>query len=77
MDAPAFDCWGDPVNELTEETNMNSHAAPVTVESDVVPETVIVKLTVAQRRFVERQARAELRSISNWMRSLVVERMGE
>ncbi len=56
---------------------MNSHAAPVTVESDVVPETVIVKLTVAQRRFVERQARAELRSISNWMRSLVVERMGE
>ena len=56
---------------------MNSHAAPVTVESDVVPETVIVKLTVAQRRFVERQARAELRSISNYMRSLIVEKMSE
>jgi hypothetical protein len=54
---------------------MNSHVAPSTVESDVVPETVIVKLTVAQRRFVEKQARAELRSISNFMRSLVVEKM--
>jgi hypothetical protein len=54
---------------------MNSPAAPVTVESDLLPATVLVKLTVAQRRFVERQARAELRSISNFMRSLVVEKM--
>jgi hypothetical protein len=50
-------------------------SAPVIVESDVVPETVLVKLSVAQRRFVEQQARAELRSISNFMRSLVVEKI--
>jgi hypothetical protein len=54
-----------------------SHAAPVVVESDAVPETVLVKLSVAQRRWVEKQARLELRSISNFMRSLVAEKMGE
>jgi hypothetical protein len=32
-------------------------------------------LTKAQKRFVEHQARAELRSISNYLRSLVVEKM--
>jgi hypothetical protein len=36
---------------------------------------VLVKLSVAQRRFVEKQARLELRSISNFMRSLVIEKM--
>jgi hypothetical protein len=56
---------------------MNSLGAPVIIESDLLPETVLVKLSVAQRRFVERQARAELRSISNFMRSLVVEKMAE
>jgi hypothetical protein len=54
-----------------------NHAAAVVVESDVVPETVLVKLSIAQRRWVEKQARLELRSISNFMRSLVAEKMSE
>jgi hypothetical protein len=54
---------------------MNSNAAPVTVESALVSAVVIVKMTPAERRFVERQAKLELRSISNLVRSLIIEKM--
>jgi hypothetical protein len=52
-----------------------SPRAPAAVESDLVAATVIVKMTAAERRFIERQSRAELRTISNYVRSLVIERM--
>jgi hypothetical protein len=54
---------------------MNSHAAPVTVESDLCSEVIIVKLTKAQKLFLVRQSRAELRTLANYVRSLVVEKM--
>jgi hypothetical protein len=54
---------------------MNSHAAPVTVESDLCSEVIIVKVTKAQKRFLERQSRAELRTLANYIRTLIVEKM--
>lgn len=54
---------------------MNSPAPAVIVNSDLVSAVVIVKMTPAERRFVEKQAALELRSISNWVRSLIIERM--
>jgi hypothetical protein len=54
---------------------MNSPAAPVIVDSDLLPHTLLVRLSEEQKRFVTRQARAELRSVSNYLRSLVVEAM--
>jgi hypothetical protein len=55
---------------------MNSHAAPVTVESDICSEVIIVKVTKAQKRFVERQSRAEMRTTANYLRTLIAEKMG-
>jgi hypothetical protein len=54
---------------------MHSPAPAVTIHSDLVSAVVIVKMTPAERRFVEKQSRAELRTISNWIRSLVIEKM--
>jgi hypothetical protein len=54
---------------------MNSPAAPVTVESDTCSEALIVKVTKAQKRFLERQSRAELRTLANYIRTLIVEKM--
>jgi hypothetical protein len=55
---------------------MNSPGpAPVTVESDLVSAVVIVKMTPAERRYVEKQAALELRTISNFVRSLIIEKM--
>jgi hypothetical protein len=51
-------------------------SAPVTVESSGF-DYIGVKLTAAERKFVERQSRAELRTLSNYMRSLIVEKMSE
>jgi hypothetical protein len=55
---------------------MNSHAAPVVVESDLHSEAVIVKVTKTQKRFVERQAHAEMRTVANYIRTLIAEKMG-
>jgi hypothetical protein len=49
--------------------------AHVTVESDLCSEVIIVKLTKAQKLFLVRQSRAELRTLANYVRSLVVEKM--
>jgi hypothetical protein len=54
---------------------MNSHAAPVTVESDVTVETVCLRLTAAEKKFVEQRARAELRTVSNYLRTLIADQM--
>ena len=54
---------------------MHSPAPAVTIHSDLVSAVVIVKMTPAERRFVEKQAALELRTISNFVRSLVIERM--
>jgi hypothetical protein len=54
---------------------MNSHAAPVTVESDLCSEAMLVKVTPAMKRFVERQSRAEMRTVANYVRTLVAEKM--
>jgi hypothetical protein len=54
---------------------MNSNAAPVTVESSLCSEAVIVKMTPAQKRFLEQQARAEMRTVANYIRTLVAEKM--
>jgi hypothetical protein len=55
---------------------MNSPAtAPVTVESTAL-EYMGIKLTAAERKFVEKQSRSELRTASNFVRSLIVEAMG-
>ena len=54
---------------------MNSPAPAVTIHSDLVSAVVIVKMTPAERKFVEKQAALELRTISNFVRSLVIERM--
>jgi hypothetical protein len=56
---------------------MNSPGAPVTVESDLCSEVVIIKMTKAQKRFIERQARAEYRTMANYVRTLIVDRMGQ
>lgn len=55
---------------------MNSHAAPVTVESDLCSEAMLVKVTPAMKRFVERQAHAEMRTVANYIRTLIAEKMG-
>jgi hypothetical protein len=56
---------------------MNSPgSAPVVVESDLCSEVIIVKVTKAQKRFVERQSRAEMRTVANYVRTLVAEKMG-
>jgi hypothetical protein len=52
-----------------------NQAAPVTVESDIGSEVIIVKLTKAQKRFLERQSRAELRTLANYIRTLIVKKM--
>ena len=49
--------------------------AHVTVESDLCSEVIIVKVTKAQKRFVERQSRAEMRTVANYVRTLVAEKM--
>jgi hypothetical protein len=54
---------------------MTAHAAPVTVERDLCSEVVIIKVTKAQKRFIERQARAEYRTLANYVRTLIVEKM--
>jgi hypothetical protein len=54
---------------------MHSPAPAVIVNSDLVSAVVIVKMTPAERRFVEKQARLELRTISNFVRSLIIEKM--
>jgi hypothetical protein len=52
-----------------------SSDAPVVVKSDVTWETIAARVTVAERAFVEKQSRAELRTVSNYMRSLIIEAM--
>jgi hypothetical protein len=54
---------------------MNSPAPAVTIHSDLVSAVVIVKMTPAERRYVEKQAALELRTISNFVRSLIIEKM--
>jgi hypothetical protein len=54
---------------------MNSPAAPVTVESDLCSEVKIIKITKAQKRFIERQARAEMRTVANYLPTLIAEKM--
>jgi hypothetical protein len=58
------------------EITMNSPAPAVTGESTAL-EFVCIKVSAAERRFIEKQSRAELRTISNYVRSLVVEKMTE
>jgi hypothetical protein len=52
-----------------------SAGAPVVVKSDVATETVCLRLTPAERHYVEQQSQRELRTVSNFLRSLIVERM--
>jgi hypothetical protein len=52
-----------------------SPGASVVVESDVATETICLRVTATERQYIERQSRAELRTISNFLRSLIVERM--
>jgi hypothetical protein len=52
-----------------------SSGAPVIVKSDVTWENVTARVTAAERAFVEKQSRAELRTVSNYMRSLIIEAM--
>jgi hypothetical protein len=52
-----------------------SSAAAVVVKSDVTWENVTARVTAAERAFVEKQSRAELRTVSNYMRSLIIEAM--
>jgi hypothetical protein len=54
---------------------MNSQAAPVTVESELCSEVIIAKMTKAQKRFIETQARSEMRTVANYIRTLVAEKM--
>jgi hypothetical protein len=54
---------------------MNSHAAPVTVESSTCSEAVLIKVTPAQKRFLVMQSRRELRTVANLVRSWIVEHM--
>jgi hypothetical protein len=53
-----------------------SSADAVIVRSDNVSETMLFRLTKAEKDFIETQARRELRTQSNYLRSLVVEAMG-
>jgi hypothetical protein len=52
-----------------------SSTAPVIVKSDVTWENVTARVTTKERAFVEKQSRAELRTVSNYMRSLIIEAM--
>ena len=52
-----------------------SAGAPVVVKGDVTWESVTARVTAAERAFVEKQSRAELRTVSNYMRSLIIEAM--
>jgi hypothetical protein len=55
---------------------MNSPgSAPVVVESDLCSEAMLIKVTPAMKRFVERQSRAEMRTVANYIRTLVAEKM--
>jgi hypothetical protein len=49
--------------------------AHVTVESDLCSEAMLVKVTKAQKLFVERQSRAEMRTVANYIRTLIAEKM--
>jgi hypothetical protein len=42
---------------------------------ETLSELITIKLSPSERRFLERQAQAELRSISNLIRSYIIERM--
>lgn len=53
---------------------MAGSTAPVTVDTELLSEVLLVKVTKAQKRFVERQARLELRTMGNWVRTLIVEK---
>jgi hypothetical protein len=55
---------------------MNSPgSAHVLVESDLCSEAMLVKVTPAMKRFVERQSRAEMRTVANYIRTLIAEKM--
>jgi hypothetical protein len=54
-----------------------NHAASVAVDRDLCSEVVMVKVTPSQKRFLVQQSRAELRTLANYVRSLVVEKMAE
>jgi hypothetical protein len=55
---------------------MNSPApAHVTVESDLYSEVIITKVTRAQKLFLVRQSRAEMRTVANYIRTLIAEKM--
>jgi hypothetical protein len=54
-----------------------NHAASAAIDSDRCSEVIIAKVTPAQKRFLMQQSRAELRTIANYIRSLVVEKMAE
>jgi hypothetical protein len=55
---------------------MNSPApVHVTVESDICSEALLVKVTRKQKLFVERQSRAEMRTVANYVRTLIAEKM--
>ena len=53
-----------------------SSTRPVIVKSDTVTENFLLRLTKKEKQFVESQARRELRTQSNFVRSLVIEAMG-
>jgi hypothetical protein len=54
--------------------NLSSGDA-VIIKSDVTWENVTARVTAAERAFVEKQSRAELRTVSNFVRSLIIEAM--
>ena len=54
---------------------MHPGAPAVVVSSDLVSSPLCIKMTAAERKFIERQAQLELRTLSNYVRSLIIERM--